>query len=60
MGKRFFRKLKQAIEEIVAHQRGELELYGETFTAPNRELKVDTKKRSRKRPKNTTPATRSE
>ena len=34
MSKKLFKNLKAAMEDVIAHQRGELELESRTFTIP--------------------------
>jgi hypothetical protein len=34
VSKKLFKNLKAALEDVAAHQRGELELYSETITIP--------------------------
>lgn len=36
---RLFRSIKQALEEVIAYQKGEIELKSEIIDAPNSELK---------------------
>lgn len=55
MSKRLFKALKAALEDVIAHQRGEIKLHCETFIVPDPETsdrpQYDTKKTSRKRQK---------